>query len=361
MPLPAPFACPRCGGDLEEDAEAVVCGSCGPVGRRTLGHLDFTPGVGTIALAAGGTFDLAADEALATAALAAGTTAAQLFDHVVDANAWEHTDDPVERRAVARAAQRYERVEAEAGDRHGDAILDKVSAAWGSTVPSRPGHTIAVEAGGGFGRYLVGFRRHFDEVVFVDCSLANIVVAEQLAREQGVDGVTFVRADVTALPIASGSVDFVHQNGVIEHVADPVAMIEESLRVTRPDGVYACLSPNRYPITREPHFEVRLFGIYPPAIRRRVIRRTRGITSEAGTDLRSLRQLRAAFRKAGRPVRPFFLPPRLPSIARHTPVRRAVQAALDRPAVNRIVRGVVNGPVLPVMPYHLVVTEGRGA
>lgn len=356
-PLADLLACPRCHGALHERDDVYSCALCGNVGRRTLGYPDFTPRTGSIDLAAGGVFDLDDDRDLAARMKHDGRSFAEMLDLTLENEASEQVERP--HSAVERAAKRYERVEAEAGDRHGDAILDKIEAEIGRLVPSGPPPTVALEAGGGLGKYLYGFRHRFDHVVFVDCSLANVVFAEQLAREQGVDGVSFVRADVTELPFRAGLFDFVHQNGVIEHVADPVAMVRESRRVTRTDGVYACLSPNRYPITREPHFQVRLFGIYPPAIRRQVIRRTCGIATEAGTDLQSLRMLRRTFREAGvREPKPFFLPPRLPSIARNTPVRRAIQAMLDMPPMSRWLRALLNGPALPVMPYHLVVTTG---
>lgn len=350
------LACPRCGRDVHEADENVWCDACGVVGRRRLGHLDFTA-ARSLPAAAGGAFDLLEDETLAHRVVhQAGPTFEDGLAFVLPRKAWLSGGDCCQQRAVQRAAARYDLVEQQAGDRHGKAILDKVHAALDADGRTFANGT-ALEAGGGLGKYLFGFRQRFAAVVFVDCSLTNIVLAERLATEQGLDGVTFVRADVEALPFRDGSFAFVHQNGVIEHVAHPIDMVREALRVTEPGGTYACLSPNRFPVTKEPHFEVRLFGIFPPTIRRRVIRHTRGVESEAGTDLRSLRELKAIFRAAGVPApNPFFLPPRLPSIARSTPLRRLLKRLLDNDIANRGIRGILNHVLLPVAPYHLVVT-----
>jgi SAM-dependent methyltransferase len=45
-----------------------------------------------------------------------------------------------------------------------------------------------------------------------------------------------LRGDATALPIASGSVDFVYSNGVLHHIPDTAAAVREIHRVLRPGG-----------------------------------------------------------------------------------------------------------------------------
>lgn len=324
------------------------CGTCRFVAAEPLGFLDFTVGT-ELALANGGTFDLVADQRRAEELLG------RSFDDMI-----RHLSPPQDSAASSRFERRYQRVETEAGDRHGAAILDKVNARLvHDGIPPVGGGT-ALEAGGGHGRYLPGFRDAFDEVVFVDCSLVNLVLARQFAYERDLDGILFVRADVTALPFEDGTFDFVHQNGVIEHVNDPDKMVSESVRVlSSPAGVYACLSPNRFPITPEPHFQLPLFGLFPPRMRRWLIARTRGDTDERGTDPRSLRDVRAHMKGVGGADAVYFLPPRLPSIARRTPLRRAVKRALDITWVRRGVLSLVNGPLLGVMPYHIALVIRR--
>jgi arabinofuranan 3-O-arabinosyltransferase len=45
-----------------------------------------------------------------------------------------------------------------------------------------------------------------------------------------------VRGSGTALPIRSGSVDVCYSSNVLEHVAEPEAMLDEMVRVTKPGG-----------------------------------------------------------------------------------------------------------------------------
>lgn len=300
-----------------------------------LGIPDHTTG-DSIALAGGGSYDLRADEILAEK-LAACATHADMVATVIDVLGIPRCGD---------AYEQWERIEREAGDRAGDAVLARVDAHRGAPITGRR----CLEAGGGAGRYVAGFARRFDEVVMIDVSLANLVMARQLALEEGHDRVSFIRADACSLPFDDGFFDFVHQNGVIEHVHDPVTMVRESLRVCR--GTYFCLSPNRTPITTEPHFGIRLFGFVP--------RRFRHV-DEHGTDLLTVRQLRRVFRSAGVKARPWFLPPSLPVIARSTPFRRLMQTILERPAIRRAALAVANGPALPLAPYHQVVVDQRGS
>lgn len=60
----------------------------------------------------------------------------------------------------------------------------------------------------------------------------------ELAR-QGIAGAEVIVVDAHALPLADGSVDVVHAHQVLQHVADPVAMLAEMRRVAAPGGVIA--------------------------------------------------------------------------------------------------------------------------
>ena len=170
--------------------------------------------------------------------------------------------------------------------------------------------------------------------------------------------VRFVRANVERLPLASESADLVHQNGVIEHVADPQAMVDESLRVTRSEGSYACISPNRYPITPEAHFKLPLFGLIPRSLRAPLLPIVRGVDSEVGTDLRSLRELESYFATAGATRSHFFfVSPRTQSTVRQTRLRSAIVGGLDLPLLGRLFDLVLNRLLLPIAPYQVVVAS----
>jgi SAM-dependent methyltransferase len=65
-------------------------------------------------------------------------------------------------------------------------------------------------------------------------------------------------ADVTALPLANGSVDRIASNSLFEHVAYPHRIIEESFRVLRSGGVMEVVMPFVWKRHGYPHDYVRL-------------------------------------------------------------------------------------------------------
>ncbi|MDQ4144934.1 MAG: class I SAM-dependent methyltransferase [Actinomycetota bacterium] len=324
--------------------------------RRTFCY-DFLVQTESFPSAAGGMLDLQEDERIShvLAAEAAGLSTEKLRNLAGTFPELQPHPGAFARRSRARFARSYARMEEQVGSAAGNAILTKVDS-FAEYSGHSPPSGIALEAGGGAGLLLPDFCRRFDHVVFLDCSLVNIFLAHRLAHEWGLSNVSFVRGDAQALPFQDGSFDFVHEYGVIEHVARPRDMLEEGLRVTGGHGTYVCVSPNRFSITPEPHFRFPLYGIYPPKIRRLLIRSLRGVKDESGTDPRSLRELREYTSNAHpREVRIFFLPPTLTRVARPTVLRRGVQSLLQRRRLGGMVLGAVNGPLLGLMPYHVLI------
>lgn len=77
------------------------------------------------------------------------------------------------------------------------------------------------------------------EAMGIDAVEAPLGEARAAADEAGVANVTFEVADGTALPFDDGAFDVVHAHQVLQHVPDPVRMLREMRRVTRPGGVVA--------------------------------------------------------------------------------------------------------------------------
>ena len=77
------------------------------------------------------------------------------------------------------------------------------------------------------------------EVVGVDASEAVVGLARQAAVDAGDVGTRFEVADAMALPFADDSFDVVHAHQVMQHVGDPVGLLREMARVTRPGGLVA--------------------------------------------------------------------------------------------------------------------------
>ncbi|WP_165068038.1 methyltransferase domain-containing protein [Marisediminicola senii] len=74
-------------------------------------------------------------------------------------------------------------------------------------------------------------------VIGVDASAE--VVAKAAVLGAAIDNVSFVTGDAYALPVDDHSVDVVHAHQVLQHVADPVAVLREFRRAVRHDGVAA--------------------------------------------------------------------------------------------------------------------------
>lgn len=96
---------------------------------------------------------------------------------------------------------------------------------------------LVLDVGGGPGYFADAFRAEGAHYLGVDPD-----VGELSAR--GAPAAGMVRASGTQLPLRNGSVDVCYSSNVLEHVADPAAMLAEMVRVTRPGGtVFASFTP----------------------------------------------------------------------------------------------------------------------
>jgi 2-polyprenyl-6-hydroxyphenyl methylase/3-demethylubiquinone-9 3-methyltransferase len=105
-----------------------------------------------------------------------------------------------------------------------------------------------------------------DGAVLVDLGCGGGVMAPYVStlgyRHVGVDlepvslglaadhGVTPVRGDVRAVPLASGCADVVTAGEILEHVADPSIVVAEACRVLRPGGLLVLDTINATAIAR---------------------------------------------------------------------------------------------------------------
>jgi SAM-dependent methyltransferase len=96
---------------------------------------------------------------------------------------------------------------------------------------------VILDVGGGPGYFADAFRAAGAHYLGVDPD-----VGELSARGEPAAGM--IRASGTELPVRTGSVDICYSSNVLEHVADPAAMLDEMVRVTRPGGtVFVSFTP----------------------------------------------------------------------------------------------------------------------
>lgn len=129
----------------------------------------------------------------------------------------------------------------------------------------------------------------------LDVSLTWLLVAQRLIAEWG-GRPTLAAGLAEALPLATGSVSSVIALDVIEHVADPSALLEEVNRVTAPEGSVALTTPNRYSLAAEPHVFVWGVGWLPRPLQGRFVQWRSG-KSYQFTQLLSTRELRRLIRQ----------------------------------------------------------------
>jgi SAM-dependent methyltransferase len=106
-------------------------------------------------------------------------------------------------------------------------------------MDSLPAGATVVDIGSGAGMdCLLAARRagRGGSVVGIDMTDAMLERARSGAAEAGFSHVRFEKADMTALPLSSNSVDVVISNGVINLAPDKEAVFNELCRVIRPGG-----------------------------------------------------------------------------------------------------------------------------
>jgi SAM-dependent methyltransferase len=98
---------------------------------------------------------------------------------------------------------------------------------------------VVLDVGGGPGHFTAAFRARGARCLLVEPDGAEL-------RARGEPPAGAVRGDGLALPVADSSVDVCFSSNVLEHIADPAAMLTEMIRVTRPGGVIYLAFTNWY-------------------------------------------------------------------------------------------------------------------
>jgi SAM-dependent methyltransferase len=101
----------------------------------------------------------------------------------------------------------------------------------------RPGSAV-LDVGSGPGTITFDIARRVTPgaVVGIDASPAIVERASASGAERGLRNVTFAVGDAYALDFPDGTFDLVHAHQVLQHMGDPVAVLRELRRVTKPGG-----------------------------------------------------------------------------------------------------------------------------
>lgn len=124
--------------------------------------------------------------------------------------------------------------------------------------------TSALDLGCGQGASLPTLARLYTQVVGIDPSLPDLLLARKTLDTGRLDNVQLIQAYGQRLPFPDGSFDYVNALNVFEHVFDLDAILGESFRVLRSGGRLGADSRNRFDLfLPEPHVKVRWVGFMP--------------------------------------------------------------------------------------------------
>lgn len=98
-------------------------------------------------------------------------------------------------------------------------------------------NTRTIDVGSGLGILAAEVAGAQPHVNVVGVELSGV----QLERARRRPGVTYIRGDAHALPVADGTFDLAYARYLLEHVADPGAVLAEMRRVLRPGGRVAVM------------------------------------------------------------------------------------------------------------------------
>lgn len=243
---------------------------------------------------------------------------------------------------------------------HGRSILRKVEQYREGTEFPPLSRGICLEDGAGPGYFVVGLAERFKHVVVLDLSLAYLVLVRKIVEENTLTNVTLICASAEHLPLADGSIDFVHNNNVIEHVTRQDLMLSEMRRVLSRDGLAFILSPNRNSLYFEPHFRLPGYGLFPAPLSRWIIRRWQNRDID-DIKLLTLSQLKGHIHHVFGPNSAIsFLPRKMTKTVNGGFIRRSVTWLLASPIIGKFADFALNRQILGIMPYHAVLAS-RGS
>ncbi|KAK4617530.1 hypothetical protein CLAFUW4_12636 [Fulvia fulva] len=108
-------------------------------------------------------------------------------------------------------------------------------------LPHIERHHRILDIGSGPGSITIGFARLASEghVIGGDIVPEVLKEGEALAKEQNIKNISFQQIDANALPFEDASFDITFCHQVLQHVGDPVGILKEMRRVTKPGGIVA--------------------------------------------------------------------------------------------------------------------------
>jgi SAM-dependent methyltransferase len=274
----AVWRCPRCrGGLVAQGAASLECRACGHRYRIVAGLPD-------LRVAAPSAIDPEADAAEA-ARLARDAERLSLEELIRRALASRSPGEWTRARLDLRTRQSLE------------LPLRMRDELQGWLSPLRDAAGVRLDAGCGFGGLITAAAAAGIDMIGIDASLVNLVVARRAIEESG-GRAALAAGLVEHIPLADLAATAAVSLDVLEHVADAALFARELARVTEPGGVAALSTPNRFSLAAEPHVGAWGVGWLPRAFQPAYVRWRTGIGYE-GVRLLGAREIHRLLEGAG--------------------------------------------------------------
>jgi ubiquinone/menaquinone biosynthesis C-methylase UbiE len=141
-------------------------------------------------------------------------------------------------------------------------FLERLSRSYGAPTQSR-----ALDLGCGSGAGVFSLSHHFNQVIGLDSSMAQLLLAKKTLDKLISDKFCLICASANLLPLKDNSLNYVQAINVLEHLMNTQPAIQELSRCLDEQGSFVADSRNRFDVfTPEPHTGIRFLGFLPRKI-----------------------------------------------------------------------------------------------
>jgi ubiquinone/menaquinone biosynthesis C-methylase UbiE len=105
-----------------------------------------------------------------------------------------------------------------------------------------------LEVGAGSGRDSIELTRLGAQVTVLDFAQESLHIINKLKKEHNIgdEQLSLIRADAFSTPYPDGTFDLVFHQGLAEHFRNPLPLLEENYRITKPGGYCLCDVPQTF-------------------------------------------------------------------------------------------------------------------
>ena len=250
------FCCPQCRGAMTSASSEYRCVACGREYPVVCGIPDFRLAEDPY---------ISFDDEYKKARLLEEQAGGMSFEKLVRFY-WEITPD------VARpAAERYI-LYALNGEARGNAFLEELDDYAGGRCTGQA----ALEIGCGTGGFLLAAHPRFRALLGADIALRWLVIAKKRLADIG-SPVILVCCSAEHLPFPHGLFDCVTGIHILEHTKNQQAVLSETARTLKPNGVCFLSTPNRFSLGPEPCIRVWGVGFVPRSLAEAYVGLIKGI------------------------------------------------------------------------------------